>query len=497
MIKNIFRLVLLSLLLTSCFAKKDIQGLVIKNQHFDIRVNDNVRNGVFTVPPSYDASKKYSLIFVLHGANSSGEKIQVATDFDSKAKEMDCILVYPNGRMQRWDSPVDFAFFDEMIKQFSLQYSIDSTRIYVTGHSAGAMEAYLLAQYRPGVFAAIAPVAGAVIDEVPTTSVLPTSVMHIHSKDDEDVPFKGIEEWKVLSAENSVEYWKNVNGLSGNSIVFFEDNGVQGSVWKGKDFDVASVFYTSTGHSWPPYATDLILDFFYNHPSQKVVLHVDSSSIPFINSLEKEITLKAKIEGEKNIVEKVQYFANTQKVGEATQFPWVIKWETKQSGVFAISARANLKDGSSIVSFMNPTVLVIESSLSSESDPCRIQVIQASSSPVEGSQYEARFAVDGNPLTRWSSEWKDNENIVLDIGSSQKVSSVVLLWERAYALSYAIDVSIDGKAWNTIYETEEGKGSMECCSIKPTETRYIKLRGIKRSTEYGYSLWECMVIGTK
>jgi len=107
----------------------------------------------------------------------------------------------------------------------------------------------------------------------------------------------------------------------------------------------------------------------------------------------------------------------------------------------------------------------------------------------------ATNAVDGNTGTRWSSAYADNEWIYVDLGSFKNINEVKLNWETAYANSYKIQVSDNEKTWKEVYFTTNGKGEIE--SIPLSEVcRYVRMLGEKRSTEYGYSLWEFEIYGT-
>ncbi len=59
-------------------------------------------------------------------------------------------------------------------------------------------------------------------------------------------------------------------------------------------------------------------------------------------------------------------------------------------------------------------------------------------------------AVDGDPGTRWSSGYEDNQYIQVDLGSVTKFDRVAITWERAYALTYKIQVSDDGNEWRDV-----------------------------------------------
>jgi hypothetical protein len=120
--------------------------------------------------------------------------------------------------------------------------------------------------------------------------------------------------------------------------------------------------------------------------------------------------------------------------------------------------------------------------------------VEASSTvTVGGETYPPEAAVDGNPRTRWSSEFSDPQWIAIDLGEVFDVSRVQLSWEGAHAKSYAIEVSGDGATWKTVFETDEGRGGVEEIKFPSAKARWIRLHGTKRANRYGYSLWEIKV----
>jgi hypothetical protein len=103
-------------------------------------------------------------------------------------------------------------------------------------------------------------------------------------------------------------------------------------------------------------------------------------------------------------------------------------------------------------------------------------------------------AVDGSGTTRWASARTDAEWLRIDLGRSAAISSVTLRWEAAYAKSYRLQVSPDGKAWSTVSIVTAGKGGVVRTDVSATG-RYVRMLGIKRATAHGYSLWEMQVYG--
>ncbi|MFG1890883.1 penicillin acylase family protein [Micromonospora sp. NPDC049051] len=107
--------------------------------------------------------------------------------------------------------------------------------------------------------------------------------------------------------------------------------------------------------------------------------------------------------------------------------------------------------------------------------------------------YPAVRAVDGNLGTRWASSRNDNQTLTVDLGSAQPVGRVVVAWEAAYARSYRIEVSADGTTWRTAWSTTAGDGGTDVLAFPTATARYVRLHGVTRATEYGFSLWELSV----
>lgn len=114
----------------------------------------------------------------------------------------------------------------------------------------------------------------------------------------------------------------------------------------------------------------------------------------------------------------------------------------------------------------------------------------ATSSSVEGDNLAPRFAVDGDPGTRWSSAFSDPQWIGVDLGQVWLVTQVVLRWEVAYGVDYDLAVSTDGTTWRTVWRTTDGAGGVRDVRIVATPARFVRMNGTRRSGMYGYSLWE-------
>lgn len=104
---------------------------------------------------------------------------------------------------------------------------------------------------------------------------------------------------------------------------------------------------------------------------------------------------------------------------------------------------------------------------------------------------------DGELKTRWGSLHKDNEWIQIDLEHVYRINRIHLFWEAAYATSYQILVSENGKDYTTAYSTTTSKGGEQNLTIDNVPARYVKVLCLKRATGYGSSLYEVEVYGTE
>jgi len=123
------------------------------------------------------------------------------------------------------------------------------------------------------------------------------------------------------------------------------------------------------------------------------------------------------------------------------------------------------------------------------------KAVTASSSP--GVFEPALCVADNNTGSRWSSGYHDDEWICIDLGAPTEVASVVLNWEAAYGKAYRLLVAVDTAGWQEVYSTTNGKGGLETIRFKPVTARYVKMQGIRRATQWGYSLYEMEVYSSK
>lgn len=118
------------------------------------------------------------------------------------------------------------------------------------------------------------------------------------------------------------------------------------------------------------------------------------------------------------------------------------------------------------------------------------------SSLQDGAEFRPEYANDNDYGTRWGSVWGvDPQWIAVDLGAPTRIDRVELFWEKARALAYEIQVSDDGKTWKSVFATANGKGFRDVVRFAPVTTRWVRMYGTKRTTTFGYSLYEFNVYG--
>jgi polyhydroxybutyrate depolymerase len=206
--------------------------------------------------------------------------------FNKLADKDGFIIVYPDGIELNWndgrmdeeandrahrENIDDVGFISALIDTMIIDYNIDPKRVYITGISNGAIMSYRLACELSEKIAAIAPVDGSIsyLMFPECSPSRPVSVLAINNLNDPLVPYEGgdingkirrIKLGKVLSVNESVEFWVNRNKCSTNPVVTEEPDrdpgdgtrvirkhypdGIEGS-------EVILYSVEGGGHTWP------------------------------------------------------------------------------------------------------------------------------------------------------------------------------------------------------------------------------------------------------
>ena len=144
-----------------------------------IFVDGRFRTFLTHLPTGYNKSLKYPLILAFHGGSPLGyQSIQYQSKLSQKADSSSFIVVYPEGVKvagnRTWNAGGccapstnlnidDVGFVNSLLNNLFANKSIDTSRVYATGFSNGALLCYRLANELTNRFAAIAPVAGELV----------------------------------------------------------------------------------------------------------------------------------------------------------------------------------------------------------------------------------------------------------------------------------------------------------------------------------------------
>ncbi|OBK56611.1 alpha/beta hydrolase family esterase [Mycobacterium kubicae] len=220
------------------------------------------------------------LVVMLHGGFGSARQAEKSYEWDDLADSEKFVVAYPDGLNRAWntngggccgrparDGVDDTAFISAAVADVEQNTRIDRSRIFATGMSNGAIMAYTLA-CNTGLFAAIGPVSGTQLD--PCLSPHPTSVMHIHGTGDPLVPYSGgpgagIARINGPPVEQLNTFWRNVDHCTAPSAT---TSGFITTLSAGcaDRRSVVLVTVGDGGHQWPSVATEMLWQFFAQHP---------------------------------------------------------------------------------------------------------------------------------------------------------------------------------------------------------------------------------------
>jgi polyhydroxybutyrate depolymerase len=130
-----------------------------------LQVGGQTRSYILSVPDTYDASRSYPLVMVLHGNPGSADAMLAQYPFDV-ASQGDAILVYPNAANDNWDlyteppANVDIPFLQALPAAVAAKVHVDTTRVFGSGFSGGAFFLNQMACIAPGTFKAFASHSG-------------------------------------------------------------------------------------------------------------------------------------------------------------------------------------------------------------------------------------------------------------------------------------------------------------------------------------------------
>lgn len=208
-----------------------------------------------------------------HGGFGSAEQMENHYHLNEFADKNGFIMVYADGvgdpilNIQTWNGGAccgyamkqkvdDVGFVDALIDQLIVDYSIDTTMVYATGMSNGAFMCYRLACELSHRITAIAPVAGSMgVDLCQPTN--PVSIIHIHSAQDDHIPYEGgvgngVSKHYNPPLDSVFDVWAELNETDPSQVIQDDDEYLL-KAWPSGKCGSSIQFYLTTdgGHSWP------------------------------------------------------------------------------------------------------------------------------------------------------------------------------------------------------------------------------------------------------
>lgn len=265
-----------SRLISSCLVLFCLPGIAQVNS--SIQHNNITRNHITYVPSGYVPGTAVPLVFVMHGFTQSASAIMSATGFNDLAEQEGFIVAYPNGVNNGWNtnSPFpggstadDVGYIGALRDTLIAQFSIDTTRIYACGFSAGGYMSHKLGCESPACFAAIASVAGT-INTGAVNACAPQhtpGVLQIHGTSDLIVSYNG-SIFSGLGVQAVLDLWTDNLACATPPTITPFNASVEQQVYAPCNGNANVVHYkiAGGGHTWPTgaafNATNIIWDFF-------------------------------------------------------------------------------------------------------------------------------------------------------------------------------------------------------------------------------------------
>lgn len=269
-----------------------IAGAGQKQSDHYLTVEGLDRHYFMVVPTGLDPLRKYPLVIILHGGGGNAKRMIEFSGFAQLAQKEKFMALYPDGFEKGWhDGRIaprvdayarnidDVKFIGTIIKEVESKFSVDTSRIFATGISNGAMMSIHLARHLSEKIRAIAPVAGSMAENTDKDfrPAQPVSVLVINGTADKLVPYEGgpvlgerAGRGRVIPTIKMMERWAALAGASGNpTIEHLPDTNADDECTADRltyssssAMAVQLIRINNGGHTWPggkPYLPKMIV----------------------------------------------------------------------------------------------------------------------------------------------------------------------------------------------------------------------------------------------
>lgn len=311
-IRGVRRGALLTVRIVSKTATTVLPGRTLRYRvgHDDWKLRSTTTTSSTTTLPASFAGRSYAvhspvgsqsialpLVVLLHGYGSYADLQETYMGLRLLSEERKFRLLLPDGtenpQQERfWNAgPIccdyfasgidDETFLIDLVNHVSTRFAVDARRIYLIGHSNGGAMAYRLVCHHPGMFAAVASLAGIGQYDVSTCN-RSSSVgsLHIHGTSDSVVLYNGgLRNGKpYVGARPMVERMVAANGCAPSAqenvgtldlVADLSANETQVSRWTSCSRDVRTELWTIQNGSHVPMLSsqfsDLVYSFLAHH----------------------------------------------------------------------------------------------------------------------------------------------------------------------------------------------------------------------------------------
>jgi len=274
MIKNILVIILLTITGVSTNAQQNVQDSL---EHQNLQ-----RQYIVHLPPGYNSNISTPVVIVLHGGSGNYQSVQGFTQMNFVSNQNDFLAVYPqgignappgyswaDGRNTTADQAGidDVGFISKLIDTLSVNYNIDTNKVYICGFSNGGFMTQRLACEIPELFAAVGGL-GCSMDTNLIQTCTPNQavpMVYFSGTADPEVPYNGgamnnPTVTPIVAVDTAVQFWVENNNCQMAEPVVNIPNTVQSDsstveLYKYTNCDCNADFYfykiINGGHTWP------------------------------------------------------------------------------------------------------------------------------------------------------------------------------------------------------------------------------------------------------
>ncbi|HEX6599747.1 MAG TPA: PHB depolymerase family esterase [Gemmatimonadaceae bacterium] len=252
-------------------------------RQYRVEAGELMRTFLLHIPPSrprrFGLATSYPVVIVLHGSGANGATMPELTGMNAIADSAHFLVAYPDattgalGLGADWnageccgaahDGKVDdVGFLRVLVRALAREMPVDRRRVYVAGFSDGARMAYHAACELDAQVAAVAVVAGSIVDGQ-CAPRRPVPLIAFHGTADDEVPYRdssfataaGRPPRGTWALPPSIRFWATIDHCASARTTSVASH-VQVTRFAGCAADVVLYTIQGGGHDWPRASLD-------------------------------------------------------------------------------------------------------------------------------------------------------------------------------------------------------------------------------------------------